>query len=80
MNKLLASFLVAALAVAMALGAVVGVTTATMHISQIANPFWRVMATVAELAAGILWLLLTVFLATRLAVLIFRERNAKLEP
>jgi hypothetical protein len=79
-TKLLVSLLVAALAVAMALGAVAGVTSATIHISQIANPLWRAAATLAELAAGILWLLITVFLATRLAVLIFRERDPKPGP
>ena len=70
-KKLLAFVLVAALVVAMALTAVVGVTSINERISQIPQPLARAAATIVEALAAVLWLLAAIFLATRFSVLIF---------
>jgi hypothetical protein len=79
MKKLLPSILVAALAIAMAFTAVKGVEDVTAYISQVNNPLWAAAATLAELFGGTIWLLGTVFFATRSAVIIYRqsEQNGK---
>jgi hypothetical protein len=70
-KKIPAAILVAAMAVALTLIGVLGLGSLAMRVATIANPALRATATIAEIAAGILWLLGTIFLATRLAVLIF---------
>ena len=65
--------IVAAIAVALTLGSVIVLVSATISISQMANPAMRALATVAELVLGMLWLVGTVYIATHLAVLIFGQ-------
>ena len=65
--------IVAAIAVALTLGSVIVLVSATISISQMPNPAMRALATVAELLLGMLWLVGTVYIATHLAVLIFGQ-------
>jgi hypothetical protein len=76
MRRVLVLGLVAGLAVALVLGSVVVFVAATISISALKNPLWHVLALLAELLAGIFWLLGTIYVATHLAVLVFRERSA----
>jgi hypothetical protein len=46
-----------------------------MRVAATTNPALRAVATILELIVGILWLLGTVFAATRLAVRIFAAPN-----
>jgi hypothetical protein len=68
--------LVAGLAVALVLGSVAVFVAAAISISALKSPLWHVLALLAELLAGIFWLLGTIYVATHLAVLVFRERSA----
>ena len=68
--------IVAALAVTLTLGSVVGLVGATISISRMTNPAMRALATVAELLTGMLWLVGTVYIVTHLAVLIFGESKS----
>jgi hypothetical protein len=72
-KKFLASLLVGAMAVALTLSFVILLIEADIRISRIANPILQAVAVVAELFMGIVGLLGTVFLSTRLAVRIFRK-------
>ncbi len=71
MRKLLAAALIALLAVAMTLVAVLALVQATLTVAQIDSPMLRALAVTAELVLGVLLLVGTVYLATRLAVRIF---------
>ena len=75
-RKILVFILVAAFMVVMALGVVAGVAWASRRIAEMPSQPARAAATIAEIVAAVLWLLGTVFLATRLAVIIFAERHA----
>ncbi len=77
MKKVLASILVAAIAVTLTLIGVLGLGRIAFRVAATSNPILRAIATLAELAAGIVWLLGTVFLSTRLAILIFAPEPAK---
>jgi hypothetical protein len=71
MRRLAASILGAVLVVALTLGAVTALVGVTIRISTVPNPFLRTLALAGDLLIGILWLLGTVYLATRMAVVIF---------
>ena len=73
MKKLIASIAVGALAIALVLAAVVALVAVTIRVSVIVNPMAQAIAVVAEMLLGIFWLLGIVWLATHLAVLIFRK-------
>jgi hypothetical protein len=73
LKKWAALAIVAALAVTLTLGSVIGLVGATISISRMTNPAMRALATVAELLTGMLWLVGTVYIVTHLAVLIFGE-------
>ena len=74
MKKVLASIVVAALAVTLTLASVIALVGATISISTIANPALRAAAVVAELLTGSFWLLGTTYVATLLATSIFAEK------
>ena len=76
LKKWAALAIVAALAVALTLGSVLLLVGATIGISRMENPAMRALATVAELLAGILWLVGTIYIATHLAVLIFGKDSS----
>ena len=73
MKKLLASLLVMAMAVVLTLSSVLILVEAAIRISRISSPVLQGVATAGELFIGIVWLLGTVYLSTRLAVRIFRR-------
>jgi hypothetical protein len=76
MKKWAALAIVAALAVALTLGSVIILVGATISISRMSNPAMRALATLAELLAGMLWLVGTVYIVTHLAVLIFGKDSS----
>jgi hypothetical protein len=76
MKKWAALTIVAALAVALTLGSVIILVGATISISRMSNPAMRALATLAELLAGMLWLVGTVYIVTHLAVLIFGKASS----
>jgi hypothetical protein len=71
LKKWAALAIVAALAVTLTLGSVIFLVGATISISRMTNSAMRALATVAELLAGTLWLVGTIYVVTHLAVLIF---------
>ena len=73
LKKWAALAIVAVLAVTLTLGSAIVLVGATISISRMTNPAIRALATVAELLSGMLWLVGTVYIVTRLAVLIFGE-------
>jgi hypothetical protein len=75
MKKVVASILVTVGAVVLTLAAVTVLIEVTIRISEMTNPALRAVAVMAELLAGIFWLLGTVYLATHMAVLIFGDRT-----
>ena len=75
MRKLLASVLVAALAGSLTLASTIVVVGVSFGIPMMSNRAERAAATVAELLVGVLWLLGTTYVTTRLAVLIFAEKS-----
>ena len=75
MRTLLATALAGALALVLTLGSVIVLIGATLSTARLTNPLLRIVATVAELIAGIFWLLGTIYVATHLAVVIFGERR-----
>lgn len=75
-KKWAALAIVAALAVALTLGSVIILVGATIAISRMSNPAMRALATLAELLAGMLWLVGTVYIVTHLAVLIFGKDSS----
>jgi hypothetical protein len=74
-----ASVLVATVAVTLTLVGVLGLGRIAIRVAATSNPALRTVATLAEIVAGIVWLLGTVFLATRLAALIFIREPTKTE-
>jgi hypothetical protein len=76
LKKWAALAIVAALAVALTLGSVIVLVGATISISRMSNPAMRALATLAELLAGMLWLVGTVYIVTHLAVLIFGKDSS----
>jgi len=77
MKKGIASILVAALAAFLTLASVAILVGASFSITMMTNPIERAVATAAELLLGIFWLLGTTYIATRLAVAIFREKSSR---
>jgi hypothetical protein len=71
LKKWAALIAVAALAVALTLGSVIILVDVTIRISHVENPAMRAIATATELFTGMLWLIGTIYISTRLAVLIF---------
>ena len=71
MKQVVAAVLTAALAVAMTLATMLVLVRTTMAIAEMSNPVSRALAIVAELVLGVLLLVGTVYLTTRLAVRIF---------
>jgi hypothetical protein len=72
MKQILASVFTTLLIIAMTLAAMFVLVGATMKVTAISSPLERGLAIAAELVLGILLLLGTVWLATHLAVRIFR--------
>lgn len=75
MKRILASILTTALIVAMTLAAMFVLVDATLKVTAIVSPLQRAVAIAAELVLGIVLLLGTVWLATHLAVRIFRVQD-----
>ena len=71
MKKMLLAALAALLTVAMTLVAMLVLVEATLSVAQMTNPLQRALAVMAELILGVVLLVGTVYLATRLAVRIF---------
>ena len=74
MKATLASILGAALVGVLTLGCVAALVGASLSISTMTNPVARNIATAAEVAAGMAWLLATTWLSTQLAVRIYRKK------
>ena len=75
MKRFLAAALTALLVVAMTLAAVFVLVGASIKVAQMNSPLLRAVAVAAELTLGVLLLVGTVYLATRVAVLIFGEKS-----
>jgi hypothetical protein len=75
MKRLLAAALTALLVVAMTLAAVFVLVGASIAVAQMNSPLMRGVAVAAELTLGVLLLVGTVYLATRVAVLIFGDKS-----
>ena len=73
MKKFFASLLVFALAVGLVLPSVILLVEVGIRISRMTNPILQALANLGEVILGIGWLLGTVYLSTRLAVMIFRR-------
>ena len=71
MKKMVLAVLTALLTVAMTLVAMLVLVEATLTVAQMTNPMLRALAVAAELVLGVVLLVGTVYLATRLAVRIF---------
>ena len=71
MKRMLLAVLMTLLAVAMTLAAILVLVQATLSIAQMTHPLFRALAVTAELVLGVMLLVGTVFLTTRLAVRIF---------
>ena len=71
MKKMVLAVLTALLTVAMTLVAMLVLVQATLTVAQMTNPMLRALAVAAELVLGVVLLVGTVYLATRLAVRIF---------
>lgn len=74
MKQILASVFTTLLIIAMTLAAMFVLVAATMRVTAIQSPVQRGLAIAAELVLGIVLLLGTVWLATHLAVRIFRAQ------
>ena len=75
MKRILASILTTILIIAMTLAAMFVLVGATLKVTAIQSPVQRAIAVGAELVLGIVLLLGTVWLATHLAVRIFRVQE-----
>ena len=75
MKKILASIFTTALIVAMTLGAMFTLVTATVYVTSIESPAQRALAISAEIVLGVILLLGTTWLATHLAVRIFATKE-----
>ena len=71
MKKILAAVFTALLIVLITLAAVFSLVEAALNVAAMTNPLLRALALCAELVLGILLLLSTVYLATRIAVRIY---------
>jgi len=71
MKKILAAVLTALLIVLITLAAVFSLVEAALNVAAMTSPVLRALALCAELVLGILLLLSTVYLATRIAVRIY---------
>lgn len=71
MKRILQGVLTALAAVAMTLAAMFVLVRASMAVARMTNPILRAAAVTAELILGVLVLVGTVYVATRLAVRIF---------
>jgi hypothetical protein len=76
MKRIVASILTTILIVAMTLAAMFTLVRTTVYVTSIESPLHRAAAIAAELLLGIVLLLGTVWLATHLAVRIFRVKGA----
>jgi uncharacterized PurR-regulated membrane protein YhhQ (DUF165 family) len=76
MKMILASIFTTALIVAMTLGAMFTLVSATVYVTSIVSPAQRAVAIGAELLLGVVLLLGTTWLATHLAVRIFGNKQA----
>lgn len=75
MKQILASVFTTLLIIAMTLAAMFALVAATLKVTAIQSPVQRAVAIAAELVLGIVLLLGTVWLATHLAVRIFRQQE-----
>jgi hypothetical protein len=73
MKMILASVFTTTLIIAMTLAAMFTLVRATVYVTSIASPAQRAVAIGAELLLGVVLLLGTTWLATHLAVRIFRR-------
>jgi hypothetical protein len=73
MKQILAAIFTTLLIIAMTLAAMFALVATTLKVTAIASPVQRAVAIGAELVLGIVLLLGTVWLATHLAVRIFRR-------
>jgi hypothetical protein len=73
MKMILASIFTTALIIVMTLGAMFTLVSATVYVTAIESPAQRTLAIGAELVLGVILLLGTTWLATHLAVRIFRQ-------
>jgi len=80
MKKMLLAALAALLTVAMTLVAMLVLVEATLTVAQMTSPLQRALAVMAELILGVVLLVGTVYLATRLAVRIFGGRTTDYPP
>ncbi len=71
MKRILAAVLTALLGVGMTLVAMLVLVRATLTVAQMSNPLLQALAVVAELVLGVVLLVGTVYMTTRLAVRIF---------
>jgi hypothetical protein len=75
MKRILASILTTVLIIALTLAAMFVLVDATLRVTAIVSPLQRAAAIGAELVLGVVLLLGTVWLATHLAVRIFRAQQ-----
>ena len=78
MKMIFASIFTTILIVAMSLGAMFILVRTTVYVTAIQSPLQRTVAIGAELLLGVVLLLGTVWLATHLAVRIFRKEQTAL--
>ncbi len=76
MKRVLASIVTTILIVAMSLGAMFILVKTTIYVTSISSPLPRALAMCAEMLLGVVLLLGTVWLATHLAVRIFKNDSA----
>jgi hypothetical protein len=75
MKKILASVFTTALIIAMTLGAMFTLVTATVYVTSIESSAQRAVAIGAEIVLGVILLLGTTWLATHLAVRIYHRKE-----
>jgi len=75
MKKILASVFTTALIIAMTLGAMFTLVTATVYVTSLESSAQRAVAIGAEIVLGVILLLGTTWLATHLAVRIFHSKE-----
>jgi len=76
MFRVLASIFATVLTAAMTLAAMFILVDATRYVTSLQSPLQRWLAIVAEMVLGVILLLGTVWLATRLAVKIFASKES----
>jgi hypothetical protein len=77
MKRILAAVLTAMLGVGMTLVAMLVLVRATLTVARMSNPLLWALAVVAELVLGVVLLVGTVYMTTRLAVRIFGVRPSE---